>query len=240
MPARRSLAKSASLYNKYNTEHSAPYWRSPIWINANFLTLQVRGALLKRDSDPSRPAAMLRCTAQQAALPVHAGTGSAYVRQPNATSSEKTLCAVAAWLQALHHYAGEPGPHAAMAKEVYGKLRANVLDNIVRQYNTTGYLWENYDDETGRGKGSHPFTGCVLHSLLTANDGATSVHGSARPQSAADGGVCSISHFHFKNALVVGRGLLHLRLTPSLCNPAAFVDCRWTALFVLVAGETYD
>ena len=40
-PRRRSLAKSASLYNKYNTEHSAPYWRSPIWITANFLTLQV-------------------------------------------------------------------------------------------------------------------------------------------------------------------------------------------------------
>ena len=63
-------------------------------------------------------------------------------------------------MQALHYYAEQPGPHAAKAKEVYGQLRSNVLNNIVRQYNATGYLWENYDDETGRGKGSHPFTGC--------------------------------------------------------------------------------
>mmetsp|Transcript_7619 Transcript_7619/g.22485 ORF Transcript_7619/g.22485 Transcript_7619/m.22485 type:complete len:941 (+) Transcript_7619:605-3427(+) len=96
----RSLAKTASLYRSYNTEHDAPYWRAPIWFNANFLALQ-----------------------------------------------------------ALQHYGKVSGPHQGAAEEAHTQLRRNLLRTVVREYQRTGFLWENYDDEDGHGRGTHPFTG---------------------------------------------------------------------------------
>jgi len=97
----RSLSTTSSIYMQYNTEHDAPYWRGPIWVNLNYMVL--RG---------------------------------------------------------LHHYAHVvEGPHQAAALDLYSRLRDNLIDNIYRQYQTTGFLWENYNPDTGVGQGCHPFSG---------------------------------------------------------------------------------
>ncbi|KYN05737.1 PREDICTED: mannosyl-oligosaccharide glucosidase GCS1 [Cyphomyrmex costatus] len=96
----RSLAKTSPLYMKYNTQHDAPYWRGPIWINLNYLTVR-----------------------------------------------------------AAYYYSNVKGPYQESAKKIYQELRKNLIQNIIIQYKKTGYLWEQYDDTEGKGKGSHPFTG---------------------------------------------------------------------------------
>lgn len=96
---------------RYNTEHDAPYWRGPIWININYLTLR-----------------------------------------------------------ALKHYSTTPGLHQAAASSTYQQLRANLLGNLVRQYSSTGYLWEQYSDEDGKPKGCHPFTGWTALLTLIASE----------------------------------------------------------------------
>ncbi|XP_012226758.1 mannosyl-oligosaccharide glucosidase isoform X1 [Linepithema humile] len=96
----RSLAKTSPLHMKYNTEHDPPYWRGPIWMNLNYLTVR-----------------------------------------------------------AAYYYSNVEGPHREHAKKIYEELRKNLIQNIIKQYKKTGYLWEHYDNSEGEGKGSHPFTG---------------------------------------------------------------------------------
>ena len=51
------------------------------------------------------------------------------------------------------------GKSIARASELYGELRANLIQTVYSSYNATGYLWENYSDRTGEGQRAHPFTG---------------------------------------------------------------------------------
>ncbi|KAJ7489943.1 glycoside hydrolase [Mycena galericulata] len=63
-------------------------------------------------------------------------------------------------LRALYKkYAAEPGPYQARAQEIYQQLRKNIVDNVFKEYERTGYVWEQYDALTGQGLRSHPFTG---------------------------------------------------------------------------------
>ena len=56
-------------------------------------------------------------------------------------------------MQALRHYGATAGPHQARAADLHQQLRHSLLANIVGQYSSTGYLWEQYDDTTGAGGG---------------------------------------------------------------------------------------
>lgn len=62
-------------------------------------------------------------------------------------------------LRSLYHYSRADGPYADQAKEIYQELRKNVVSNVIKQYKVTGYIWEQYNDSTGKGSGCYPFTG---------------------------------------------------------------------------------
>jgi mannosyl-oligosaccharide glucosidase len=69
-------------------------------------------------------------------------------------------------LQALHEtYAVHKGPYQDKARSIYKELRQNIIDSVFKEYERTGYVWEQYDANTGEGRRSHPFTGWT--SLVT-------------------------------------------------------------------------
>jgi mannosyl-oligosaccharide glucosidase len=51
------------------------------------------------------------------------------------------------------------GPHQKQAREIYTKLRTNVVENVFREWEKTGFAWEQYNSETGAGQRTQHFTG---------------------------------------------------------------------------------
>ncbi|KAI4336596.1 hypothetical protein L6164_015105 [Bauhinia variegata] len=62
-------------------------------------------------------------------------------------------------LSALHHYSIANGPYQDRARAIYDELRSNLIRNIVHNSHRTGFLWEQYDQSNGKGKGTRQFTG---------------------------------------------------------------------------------
>lgn len=73
-------------------------------------------------------------------------------------------------VRALHHYAAQDGPHRALAAQLYSELRTNLINSLRKQYNTSGYLWEQYSDRTGKGQGCRPFTGWTALIVLVMGE----------------------------------------------------------------------
>ncbi|KAG2418827.1 hypothetical protein HFD88_001928 [Aspergillus terreus] len=59
----------------------------------------------------------------------------------------------------LYDIATVPGPHQEQAREMYSKLRKNVVENVFREWKKTGFAWEQYNPETGNGQRTQHFTG---------------------------------------------------------------------------------
>uniref|UniRef100_A0AAF5D2S6 Mannosyl-oligosaccharide glucosidase n=2 Tax=Strongyloides stercoralis TaxID=6248 RepID=A0AAF5D2S6_STRER len=62
-------------------------------------------------------------------------------------------------LSSLKYYADIKGPYQTMSLHLYEQLQSNVVSNIANEYKKTGFIWENYNDQTGAGQGTRPFNG---------------------------------------------------------------------------------
>lgn len=60
------------------------------------------------------------------------------------------------------------GPNAKAAKELHDSLRSLLMSLVVDNYRSSGYLWENYDEKLGTGRGCRPFTGWTALLVLIA------------------------------------------------------------------------
>ena len=51
------------------------------------------------------------------------------------------------------------GPHQKQAQNIYTKLRKNLVENVFKEWERTGFAWEQYNPETGAGQRTQHFTG---------------------------------------------------------------------------------
>ena len=50
-------------------------------------------------------------------------------------------------------------PHRAQAARMYRQLRRNLVENVFREWERTGFAWEQYNPESGEGQRTQHFTG---------------------------------------------------------------------------------
>lgn len=59
----------------------------------------------------------------------------------------------------IQNIAQQKGPHQARAKTLYTDLRKNLVKTVYESWKETGFAWEQYNPETGKGQRTQHFTG---------------------------------------------------------------------------------
>lgn len=62
-------------------------------------------------------------------------------------------------LEQLLALAQRPGPHSSQAARLYTRLRRNIITTVFESWKNTGFAWEQYNPETGKGQRTQHFTG---------------------------------------------------------------------------------
>jgi len=127
----RSLSKKDEFYGTNEN-----YWRSPVWININYLAI----------------------------VQLH-------VNQP--IRSLSLSLSLATYETNNHqHVATQNGPNQAKARDLYTRLRKNIVDTVYASWEETGFAWEQYNPETGKGQRTQHFTGwtSLVVKIMTMDD----------------------------------------------------------------------
>lgn len=63
-------------------------------------------------------------------------------------------------------YAKESGPYQTLSRQVYEDLRGKLIQSVLKDYDRSSFLWEQYSPETGKGQRNRLFTGWTSMILL--------------------------------------------------------------------------
>ncbi|EFZ04399.1 glycoside hydrolase family 63 protein [Metarhizium robertsii ARSEF 23] len=81
------------------------------------------------------------------------GTGENYWRSPIWMPMNYMV------VKQLQSVAKQEGPYRSKARDMYNRLRKNLVDTVYKSWKETGFAWEQYNPETGAGQRTQHFTG---------------------------------------------------------------------------------
>ena len=154
----RSLSSTSSIHGAHNTEHDAPYWRGPVWFNINYLTLRSLHHYSSLEGQ-------------------HAAQAAELYRELRSSLLTNLVSSLPTFVSGITHEQVGVSQHVYnyFVAAVYKTIRTAVANSHVsdclmqvKVYEESGYLWENYDETDGHGRGSHPFTGWTALLVLVA------------------------------------------------------------------------
>ncbi|KAL4723258.1 Processing alpha glucosidase I [Fusarium chlamydosporum] len=78
----------------------------------------------------------------------------------------------------LRNVASQEGPFQAKAKDLFSRLRKNLVDTVYKSWEETGFAWEQYNPDTGAGQRTQHFTGwtSLVVKIMAMDDPSEEAH----------------------------------------------------------------